>query len=185
MIAEHETVTWNAERRMAFTPGQFLRGAVAALLSFTAFSGAVYAVLLGAFVPAGLMIAWPSALAATILFSPGAYGLGVALRRVGNRFAHAAVFGAYGAVVGVLTTAVSLGLLGASSDLHIVMSPLGWINAGLSAVAVVLGRWWAMRLADRAGTTTRVRAACVRRGRHGRDGFRQHGGGTDWGRDDW
>ena len=136
---------------MAFTAGEFIRGAIYAWLWFLLFSTL-------AIVPIGGVMSWialiytvPWSVGALILGSPLAYGLGLFLQHNPSIPSHAASFTAFAALIGIVTT--SLAAFAPWSGLQ------GSLNAGYTSlivavcvsatIAVPLGWWQTARRALR------------------------------------
>ena len=95
-----------AAEPMAFTNGEFLRGAVTAWLLFVAFDAVAFGTL---FFPSGLMlvavVAAPVSFLALLVFAMPAWWLGRSLRRQRRVAVHLTVFAGFGLVVALLSTA--------------------------------------------------------------------------------
>ncbi|MFE6255616.1 hypothetical protein [Agromyces sp. NPDC057865] len=150
-----------AERPMAFTFGEFMRGAFFACGWFWLFSLACFPIAaamgwydLATWVTAtfytavlgGVIVVPAAMLAALIVWSPIAYVLGWSLRRVGSFRAHLTAFAALGLVIG--TTSASAVFL-----VFFTAQPAGAIPfAVAAALAVPLGWYRTARFAVRACT---------------------------------
>lgn len=136
---------------MAFTAGEFIRGALYAWLWFLLFSTL-------ALVPIGGMMSWialvytgPWSVGALPLGSPLAYGLGRVLQHNPSVPLHIALFSAFGAFVGIVTTALAVfapwsGLYGSLNAGYTYMIVAVCVSA---TIAVPLGWWQTARRALR------------------------------------
>ncbi|QEO15833.1 hypothetical protein FLP10_16450 [Agromyces intestinalis] len=139
---------------MAFTFGEFTRGAfgawgwflllaVPALLLYLGLSGSSG---LGA-LPLALIFGWPlyvlpASIAALLAGAPPAWLLGWSLRRVGSASAHVVAFGVYGTVLGIAMTWATFAVLWPSTSsaaLAAMTMPAAPFVAA-SAISVALGR---------------------------------------------
>lgn len=116
---------------MAFTFREFARGACVAWVWFLLFSTLASTAIFhwGALI--ALMYAVPWSLAALLIGSPLAYGLGRVMRSIASVPGHLVVFTAFGAVVGISTTTIAF--TAPWSDLS---------GDGMSAVSVPAVAMW-------------------------------------------
>lgn len=166
-MSEHAITRYRPSPRtaalpMAFTGQEFARGALAAWGWFLALFAPVACLHYAVYVVSGPTSYWsvsstgfamipvvllagycyvvPWSLAGLLVGMPLAYGIGLALRRVGNRIIHLAVFGALGALVGAAaTTAGALWNYSAAGTLPPEAVWAVAIYAALTAVSVALG----------------------------------------------
>ncbi len=127
---------------LAFTRAEFLKGAARAWGATTLLLIVSWAVVTGGFsLVVGTVMIVIASVPAVVIGSPGAYALGRFLRRSPRIGVHLIAFAAYGALVGVVTTAGALiTLMGGSAD--------GWagsiallVNVPLSAMGLA-GAWF-------------------------------------------
>lgn len=140
---------------LAFTRGEFLRGAVRAWATTSALLVAAWAVVTGGAGVVSIFVVVPASLVALVAGAPGAYALGRAMRRVPHVAAHVALFAAYGALVGGAMTLLCLQAVeGFSSPPDI--SPLYLVNVPVSAAGVAAAWFFTARAALRkdSGMTT-------------------------------
>ncbi|WP_438352930.1 hypothetical protein [Microbacterium sp. CJ88] len=129
---------------MAFTTGEFLRGALSAWLWFLGLSTAGFGIFFLTALPIVVVYTVPISFAAAILGAAPALGLGWILRRQPSVELHAAAFTVYGFVFGVAATAVTLAVMGgvyaAGAVFWIIpvacstiAMPLGWARGSRAA----------------------------------------------------
>lgn len=132
-----------AELPMAFTPREFVRGALMAWAWFLILSTVFFIPLFFVWFWFPAMYTVPFSLAALMIGSIPAYALGLALRGIAAVPVHLAAFTVFGLIVGVATTSVALPLLGMGSstwgEALLSLHSLAVILA--ATVAVPLG-WW-------------------------------------------
>ncbi|MCR2814606.1 hypothetical protein [Microbacterium jiangjiandongii] len=130
---------------MAFTTAEFVRGAMAAWIGFIAFATCGYALVLQAFVVVAAVFYLPWSVGALIVGAPAAYLLGWSLRRIRPMIVHVLAFGALGAGIGLVATALFLLVRGDGDGGALYYL----VNVALSAVCVPLGWYWTARRALR------------------------------------
>ncbi len=128
---------------MAFTAGEFIRGALYAWLWFLLLSTLTFVPIAGPMSWIALVYTGPWSVGALILGSPLAYGLGRLLERSPSVLLHAALFTLFGALVGIVTTAFAVsapwsGLHGSLNPGYTIFIVAVCVSA---AIAVPLG-WW-------------------------------------------
>jgi hypothetical protein len=92
---------------MAFTAGEFFRGAMSAWLWFLVLSTLGYVPLMYSLLPILVLVTTFVSLLAAVVGSGPAYLIGRALRSVRATAVHVLVFAVYGLVLGVVATAVT------------------------------------------------------------------------------
>jgi len=131
---------------MAFTPSEFLRGALAAWLWAMAIPSVAWLIM---FFPAGwigTIIIIPMAFLATAAFALPAWLLGWALRAERRSWVHGSAFSTFGVLVGAAATA--LYFVWGNGDLALPTSAFAYgVNALCGAGAVFLGWRHAVRRA--------------------------------------
>jgi len=127
---------------LAFTRTEFLGGTARAWGTTTLLLIVGWAVLTGGFslivgTAAILLVSVP----AVVIGSPGAYALGRLLRRLPRVGAHLLAFSAYGALVGVVTTTVTLPAVLGDSGGGWIAATAYLVNVPLSAIGLA-GAWF-------------------------------------------
>ncbi|SDQ15709.1 hypothetical protein SAMN04487847_0643 [Microbacterium sp. cf332] len=127
---------------LAFTRTEFLAGTARAWGATTLLLVLAWAVLTGGFsLVVGTVVIVLASLPAVVIGSPGAYALGRLLRRSPRVGAHLFAFTAYGALVGVVTTAIALRAFTGDSGDGWVGSIAFLVNVPLSAIGLA-GAWF-------------------------------------------
>lgn len=141
------------DRPMAFTTGEFWRGAVYAWFWFLIISTAAHTPVLFTMTPVVLWFTIPWSAGALLVGALPAYALGRGLQTNGSFKIHATAFTVFGAVIGMATTAVAL--FAPWSSLAGPNAAVYWIPVAIvcaaSAIAVPLGWYQTARLALRSG----------------------------------
>lgn len=123
---------------MAFTGGEFARGAIVAWGWAMALPFLAWTVIFFPYGFVSIMFVVPTATAATVLFAVVAWWLGHALRRVRRIATHVILFALLGAAIGVASTvgfnAWDDGTMWADRPLYVFI-----VNAACGAAAVALG----------------------------------------------
>ncbi len=144
---------------MTFSISEFLRGALAAWLSFLVIHQALLFLPTAGYGFVGLYLTFPWSFGALVIGSPFAFALGWALRRQPRWWVHIVAFASFGLVIGVVTTALASWLSGESTEYG------WWLYASLTAAsacpAVALGWWYAARRAHRAAPVGMKKAVDV------------------------
>ncbi|CAH0202862.1 hypothetical protein SRABI121_02531 [Microbacterium sp. Bi121] len=140
---------------MAFSRAEFFRGAIASWLWFIVVHQLCLLLTMGGYGVVVLSLTLPWSFGALLIGSPLAYLIGRALRGERRRWVHELIFGLFGLVVGVLTTALAVWLTGDGLG-----DPAGWwpiaaIMAASACPAVVLG--WRFGARETRGPETRRR----------------------------
>lgn len=126
---------------MAFSRGEFVRGAIRAWVCFLCVDLLVW---LFVYFPFGVIYAGiaapPASGIALVVFATPAWLLGHALRRIPQPALHHASFGAFGVAVGLTSTHVFAMVLSGSTAVDAsAIWPLYLVNAAAASIAVVVG----------------------------------------------
>lgn len=143
---------------MAFTTGEFVRGAIAAWVSFNALFGLAAMALAGSpsweAVGSIILVVLPiSAIVsgvAAIVLGPLALLLARGLRRHRSVGVHIAAFAGFGAFVGAAVVTVYAAFADSASFAGLVLNPASGLIVGLCALAVPAGWLWAFGSRQRA-----------------------------------